>query len=833
MLSQPTIDVATGAVSVPLHAWECCSTPPGAVAHPKQLGEDRDWMPATVPGTVASALQGDGRWALGQPLDADDKDWWFHTQFRKTAALANRPLFLHFDGLATLAEVWLNGEPLFDSTNMFRTHRIDVSSRLQATNDLTIAFRSLTADLECKRPRPRWKTKLVDRQQLRWRRTSLLGRMPGWSPPVPSVGPWRPVRLVSSPVTIERLVSHVEDGIGHVTLTARLHSEVERVWFRVGEHEVEARPAIDGLFQVAIEVPNPPPWWPHTHGAQTLLDCSMTLENDGVRTTVPCGRVGFRSIHVASPETFALEINGTPVYCRGACWTVSDIVRMGGDEATLRHDLELLRDAGANMVRVGGTMVYESDRFYEMCDELGLLVWQDFMFANMDYPVDDPKFAAEIHAEATDVLRRLTPHPCVAVYCGNSEVEQQAAMLGMPPELWRNRWFAEDLPALCDREHFGVPYVPSSPSGGTLPFHVRTGVAHYYGVGAYRRSIHELRRDDVKFASECLAFANVPCPATVNAVLDDVGLALHHPRWKERVPRDNGAAWDFDDVRDHYLRELYGVDPVSLRMTDPDRYLRLSRLVSGEMLAKVFGEWRSGNSSNRGGLVWFYKDLWPGAGWGIIDSLGFPKAAYYYLRRAWQTRQLTITDEGLDGLHVHVINETADVLSGSVEVALLKDHRVITRTNLPLSVTPRSTRRLEADRLLGRFHDVNYAYRFGPPPHDIVVATLLDHERRVVSEAYYFIGASEPAMLANADVRAVAVRVDGDRYELTLRSDRFLHGVTLDVAGYLPEDDSFHLPPEREKIVRLVPFRNEGKKLRGHVEAINLPEPIRIETRDA
>jgi hypothetical protein len=327
-------------------------------------------------------------------------------------------------------------------------------------------------------------------------------------------------------------------------------------------------------------VPRPPLWWPHTHGEPALLDWSLAIEG----RVVAGGKVGFRRLDVRQDGTFEARVNGEPVYCRGACWTIDDVVTLDADAATLERDLRLARDAGVNMLRVGGTMVYESDRFYDLCDELGVLVWQDFMFANMDYPVEDADFAAEVEAEAAYQLDRLARHPCVAVSCGNSEVEQQAAMRGVPPGLWRHRWFADDLPALCAERHPGTAYVPSTPGGGALPFHVGAGVAHYYGVGAYLRPPSDVRRAGVKFAAECLAFANVPEAETVAAITGGPP-ATHHPRWKERVPRDAGAAWDFEDVRDHYLRLLFGVDPVQARCFDLPRYLRRSRVVPGEMRA--------------------------------------------------------------------------------------------------------------------------------------------------------------------------------------------------------------------------------------------------------
>src|SRR5262249_25700874 len=160
-------------------------------------------------------------------------------------------------------------------------------------------------------------------------------------------------------------------------------------------------------------------------------------------------------------------------------------------------------------------------------------------------------------------------HPCVAVWCGNSEVEQQAAMRGVPREFWRNRWFGTRLPELLAEYSPGAAYVPSTPSGGAPPFHVRDGVAHYYSVAAHQRSPAELRRANVKFAPECLAFANVPEADTLGALAAGGLPAVHHPRWKQRVPRDTGAGWDFDDVRDFYLQHLFASDPVKLRCFDP------------------------------------------------------------------------------------------------------------------------------------------------------------------------------------------------------------------------------------------------------------------------
>ena len=248
-----------------------------------------------------------------------------------------------------------------------------------------------------------------------------------------------------------------------------------------------------------------------------------------------------------------LVVNGRPVFCRGACWTINDFRSLAGDAEALRQALVLARDAGINMLRVGGTMIYESELFYSLCDELGILVWQDFMFANMDYPFADAAFHDEAEREVAHQLGRLQRHPCLAVYCGGSEIEQQAAMLGLPATEWSNAFFSDELPRLCAARHRGIPYFPSTPTEGVLPFHPSTGISHYYGVGAYRRPLEDVKHARVKFTSECLGFSNVPDGEAMEQVFGDARPVPHHPRWKAGVPRDSGAGWDFEDIRDHYL----------------------------------------------------------------------------------------------------------------------------------------------------------------------------------------------------------------------------------------------------------------------------------------
>ncbi|MDP2307736.1 MAG: glycoside hydrolase family 2 protein [Pseudomonadota bacterium] len=820
--------------------WHLTSTPPGLLSTPDQLpAAGPAWRDAVVPGTVAQSP------ALGVDEHLDASDWWYRCTFTTPEELRGLPQRLRFEGLATLAEVWLNGVSLFSSRNMFRARSCDVVPLLRDPNELVVCFRSLDAELSRKKPRPRWKTALVDQQNLRWVRTTLLGRMPGWTPRIAPVGPWRPITLSAIPaldVTRLDLRAHAEGADGRLRITADVTTQpghlLSAATIRVGtaafpltveQGPLHARLSGDFVLQDA------PLWWPHTHGEPSLLGCVITLRAPTGDVEFDCGRVGFKSVAMERGQgRVQVEVNGRAIFCRGACWTVEDLRSLDGTAGALEDTLRLARDAGLNMLRIGGTMTYGCDELYRLCDELGILVWQDFMFANMDYPFADETFHAEVSAEVTAQLLRFQRHPCIAVYCGGSEIEQQAAMLGLPAAEWSSPFFSEALPALCASLHPGIPYFPSTPCEGALPFHTAVGITHYYGVGAYRRPLSDARLARVKFTPECLGFSNVPDAEAVERMAGGGAPPLpHHPAWKAGVPRDSGAGWDFEDVRDHYLGTLYNVDPIALRSTDIERYLALSRAVTGEVMLRVFAEWRRPGSGCGGGLVWFLKDLRPGAGWGILDSTGRPKAAWWYLRRAWARRAVLFTDEGLDGLDLHVLNETADVMVATVELEVRRSTGERTGfARAPVRVDPFGALTLSADALLGTFSDLTYAYRFGPPRHDVVIARLRSagSEALLHEDVFFPRGHNLPVQPGIA-VSATSVVTDGTTVVVTLEATAFLQTVSISSAGYQPDDNAFHLSVGNPKALRFTPSGDPPQRARpfkAHVSALNMEGSLTV-----
>jgi beta-mannosidase len=582
---------------------------------------------------------------------------------------ADGPGAIELGGIATVWDVLVDGVVVASGRSAFERPVVRVGA---GEHEVRVVVHPLTELLDTlpSKPRQRWRTMLVEEARLRWVRTQLLGRAPGFSPGPPVVGPYHPVTLVVGEPLRPVLHARLEGTTGVVEVEAPGATTV-----RVAEVSAEV---VDG--RARVEVPEAEPWWPHTHGTPRLHD--VVVDGEVI------GRVGFRTVeNRAENGSLDLWVNGVRLFCRGAVWTP-------GDLAALDAAVEL----GLNLVRVPGIAAYESDAFHDRCDELGLLVWQDLMFATFDYPLADPDFTATVSAEVADQCGRLCGHPSTAVVCGSAEHEQQAAMFGVGPATGYAGELAALLRPVVAASGLDAVWVDSSPSGGDPATRVDTGIAQYFGVGAYLRDLPDVRHSRVGFAAECLAFSNLTDPVVEGG-----------------VPRDNGADWDFADVRAHYLRQRYGDTATEAE----------AQRVTGEVMADVFGEWRRPDSGCGGGIVLWLRDVVPGAGWGLLDHAGRPKPAALALAPTLQATAVWLVDEGLNGLDVHVAHDRWYADDATLVVELLRaDGSVGESAEERWTLAPRSHRVLGVEALLGRFADVTHAYRFGPPQYAGVRARL-------------------------------------------------------------------------------------------------------------
>jgi beta-mannosidase len=808
--------------------WAFCQSAAGQYADVDALEHQGalEWLPTKVPSTVAKSLHALQRYELDAPPSLHTSDFWY---FRQVSGLG--AYVLRFDGLATVAEVYLDGRLVATSESMYVPVRVPV--QLTGTHRLHLVFRSLSAYVHTLKPRrARWRVAMVADQSLRAVRTTLLGHIPSWCPQVHAVGPWQPIALLSAGTVDDVRMRATVDGCdGEVCLTLRCSLDMAGSVVSCGNTSGTLLPTeVVGQYRAHLRLKDVSRWWPHGMGEQVLYEVALQARG----STQLLGRVGFRTVEVdrgSDTKGFALRVNGVAFFARGAVFAPVDLLHPGSTEG-LAERLQLLVDMGANLIRVAGAFCYESHNLYTLCDALGLLVWQDLMLANFDYPLEDPAFLRQLEAEVEALLAHAAPSPSLVVLCGGSEVHQQAAMLGLPAARRQLTFFERDLHALVARVAPGLVVVSNSPSGGDLPFSVREGVSHYFGVGAYERPLDDARRASPRFVTECLAFSNIPEPIT----LDTLGVAaVHHPKWKQGVPRDRNASWDFEDTRDHYLERVFGLDPAQLRRTDVAHYLAASRALVAYIIATTLSEWRRPASPTKGALVFTAGDLQAGAGWGLIDAHGEPKSAYYGFRQAAQPVALLLTDEGCDGVDIHLVNDSPHSRRYRLEVSALQNGSVVVaRGEAPLTVQAHGGHTVSATQVLGAFMDLSYAYRFGASGHDTVVvrAHMLDNDPAssnyaALQACYFPHGPYAPR--SHVGVRAQAV-LQGGTWCLQLETDRVARFVHIDDRRFRADDNYFHLIPGAPRCVRLLPRVASSQECpQGVVTAINATDSVQYQ----
>lgn len=812
--------------------WTCSFS---STADSEDLPPDGRWWPIRVPGTAAQAMVDAGD-PSALTRDYDDVDWWFRCQFAGPSEA--RKFTVRFGGLATFADVWLDGEHLLRSENMFVAHELDVDVE-PGISELLVRCSALTPVLAPRRRRPRWKCADLVHPNLRWIRTSLIGRLTGGVPTPAPVGPWRPVSLTPVPevsIARRRIVAvPLGDGSGRIEIEVELTGSLgQEAWVEVNGIR-EGMDLIDSGEKVlatgVLELPTVRRWWPHTHGDQRLYDVVVGVGD----VQVGVGRVGFRQIEVDRVGgAFTVRCNGVPVFLRGACWTPLDPVGLAPSAELLRDRVEQVRRGHMNMLRVTAVGTYESDDFYDLCDELGILVWQDCMFAFFDAP-EDEEFQTAVRQELVQLFGRLQARPSIAVICGGSENEQQAAYLGLPPERWAAAIAQQLIPALVGDLLPGVEYVRTTPGGSPLPSMVDRGPGHYFGVGAYLKPIEDARRARVRFASECLAFANPPESLDTlegQSIARGIG---HRPEWKSGIHRDASTAWDLEDVRDWYTQTLFGVNTIELRRVDGEAAAQLARATVATVYEGVLSEWRSANSPCAGAVVLEMHDARFAGGLGLVDALGRPKSSWYVMRRVMSPAVVFFSDEGVNGLLLHVASDRHDTWQARIRVDLLIDgERVGDSVSLEVSVSGGGCE-IETATIFGGFRDLSYAHRFGPPAYDVIAATLLDTNDHELSQAVWLPGQRLRSVERDVGMRAVVTPAadPAEPWRVTLTTERFAQWVNFDLADWVPSDSWFHLVPGAPVSVGLRPLGAANDMPRGLVRAMNCPLGCRMERGEA
>lgn len=777
-----------------LERWQIVRSSPGRYTCPDQLSEQ--WESGVLldaPAPVATIADSAG---------LDDFDWW-----HRCVVQTDEPVSVDFTGLSFPATVFLDGRAVADCVSMFLPVRIDIP---EGRHEVSVCFGALNAWLQTRRPRGRWRSSLVAAAGLRWARTTLIGRAPIYGDLPAPVGFWRPIVTTPARMTATNISITAEPTTGVVEIVGRTLRPGQAVDVSVEGPLKESMFAgshtgSDCRFQVIVPIGDPALWWPNGYGPQNVYHARIRVEGEVVAERL----FGFRSVGADTADgAFQLRINARPVFCRGVAWAPVDPIRLS-NQSTLKTHLETFAKAGANMIRVVGGLVYEPPGFFDLCAQLGLMVWQDAMLATFDPPEEISDLIVE---ELVEVLTAVSGNPALTVVSGGSETLQRPEMLGLQRGTFAMSVIDSLLPEAVAR-HSDVPYVRSSPSPGgdgtDLAIRPDSGVAHWFGVGGYLRPLSDVRCAGVRFAAECLAFANPPSDRAVERHFGSVAVAGHHPAWKAGVPRDRGVSWDFEDVRDFYVREVFDEDPLAVRRTDPHRYLELGRVAIAEAMRQCYAFWRQPESDCSGALVLAGRDFQPGAGWGLLDVDGEAKAALHVLSRLWAPVSVVLMDAGLSGIRIDLYNDTPDELRGELALRATdsQGQRTIEATRA-VELPGCSSRTFFDSDLTGSFRDLSNSFSFGHPTADgLEVVVRFAEPPRVVRDALIIHprpGQTQPGL------RAIAFPRDESGWNLEISSAVALRYVAIDSPGWEPSDNYFHLPAGLPHRVRLQPRRDDS-----------------------
>jgi beta-mannosidase len=685
------------------------------------------WLPATVPGCVHTDLFAAGK--IDDPfyrLDEKNQQWienesW---EYRTTlpvdaATLARERVELVFEGLDTFADVFVNGAPVLTANNMFRSWRADVKARLRpGDNEIVVVFASPIAKVKPAYDKLGYKLPAANDQGKEmvsmWARKAPYHYGWDWGPRFVTSGIWRPValeawneaRLDDVQVFQNKLDANAAElGIVARVVAARAgraHVSVAQPGGPVlGDADVTLKPGVNDV-KLGARIEKPELWWPAGLGPQRLYTLETKLHTaDGQAGDARTTRIGLRTIEVvhqrdAEGKSFFIKVNGAPVFMKGANWIPADsfVTRVTTDR--YRFLLQSAVDANMNMLRVWGGGIYEDNRFYDLCDELGLLVWQDFMFACSMYPGDDA-FVDNVRQEAIENVRRLRNHPSLALWAGNNENEAAWKQWGwqikfaLPKKaqdrIWADykRVFHEVLPAVVAAEDAGRFYTRSSPSANDdkVPPNKRNwGDMHFWGVW-HAENPYEAYADNIsRFMSE-YGFQSFPELASVKRYTAPDGsdwniespVMLSH----QRHPRGNQL------IRTYMERDFR-------KPKDFASFLYVGQVLQGVVIKYAAEAHRRAMGHNWGSLYWQLDDCWPVASWSSIDYYGRWKAEQYFARKFYAPVLVSpVIDKGVVSI-TGVSDRRAD--AGARLAVRLVDFagNVLTRFDQPIVLAANSSR---------------------------------------------------------------------------------------------------------------------------------------------
>ncbi|MEU1085883.1 glycoside hydrolase family 2 protein [Streptomyces sp. NPDC005892] len=665
-------------------------------------------VPAQVPGCVHTDLMAAG-WLADPYLDRNEDevawvgraDWTYATRLPGSGDAFERS-DLVFEGLDTVAAVRVGDRLVGRTRNMHRSYRFDVTELLaDGPAPLEIAFTSAYTEAEAVR------AALGERPNSYPEPFNYVRKMAcsfgwDWGPTLVTAGVWREARIeqwsTARLAEVRPRITVAEDGTGvaeivvDVDRTATGEHRPLRLVAVVGDASSEVTvPPGENSATVTVRVPDAELWWPRGYGDQRLYGCTVVLgEPDGGGEALDTWerRIGFRTIALdtsadAHGSAFTLVVNGTPVFARGVNWIPDDAFPSRVTTDRYRHRLTQAAEAGVDLVRVWGGGIYEDRAFYDHCDELGLMVWQDFLFACAAYPEEQP-LRSEIEAEARENVTRLMPHPSLVLWNGNNENlwgfadwEWEQALGG---DSWGEGYYLGLLPRVVAQTDPTRPYWAGSPWSGSwdhTPNDPDHGTAHSWEVWN-RRDYNEYLTTVPRFVAE-FGWQAPPTLATLERALTERPLAADSPAMLHHQKAEDGNG-----------KLNRGLAPHFRAPADFDTWHYLTQLNQARAVAAGVEHWRSHWPRCAGTVLWQLNDCWPVTSWAAIDGDGRLKPLWFEMRRLYADRLLTVQDRDGD-LVIAACNQSAAIWETTATVRRLRaDGTVLAHSEVVVKAAGRS-----------------------------------------------------------------------------------------------------------------------------------------------
>ena len=791
-----------------------------------------EFLPASVPGSVYHDLMQNGKmddpfWRDNFPkaLKRMDHDYEYKTEFAAGKALLKRDaVLLRFEGIDTVADVFLNGEKLGRTENMHRTFEFEVKDLLKEEgNELRVLLHSPTRFIK-----EEYKHNVAEGSEeamvgfANLRKTHCMFGW-DWGPRLPDAGLWRPVKLLGiekARVDSVYVTQKHEDGkvTLHFDVDADVYDREALMGYTVLITDPDGKETLCKGSPEEIVIERPQLWWPNGFGAQPLYTVEVRLYAGGKQVDAWKKRIGLRTLtmHIekdAYGESFAHEVNGVQVFAMGADYIPEDSIFPRINEARTRELLRQCKEAHFNTIRVWGGGYYPDDWFYDACDEMGLMVWQDFLFACAVYNLTD-EFEDNIRAEFADNIKRLRHHASLALWCGNNEMEMFVERgLWVKTPIQKSdyvKMYEYILPKVLkelDPQTFYWPASPSSGGGFDDPNGFDRGDVHYWDVWHGNVPFTDYRRYYFRYLSE-FGFQSFPSVETVKtfALPEDCNPFSYVMEKHQRNNAANGKIMN-------YLYQTY------LYPTSFDAFVYASQLLQADAIRYGVEHFRRNRGRCMGAIYWQLNDCWPVISWASIDYCGRWKALHYAAKRFFRPLTLSCAEEGLltqnpninferyeyeenalkKGMRLCVENET--MLSHTVEVTWQlrrADASVIRQGRETVTVEPLSSKWLE-------YEDFADADTFG----DYIAYQMTENGAPAASGTALFCA---PKHFRFADPQ-LALRVEGD--EIVVTAAAYARSVQiLNADDTLKLSDNFFDMNAGETRVRILSGQPSGLRVR-------------------